>query len=186
MLEKYLDFLNKRYHDSFRKATDDEINNLVSLGKNQLPEEFIELYRNAMPVKEIEISGIVFYPAERIIAENTDYVPGANILPYGLFTFASTADGDAVCIDLEYKDHTVFQCPCDLLSDETQIAFYKKQMISLPFNYKTITEFSGCIAENIDEFLEMLIYSEIELYSITEIIDNADKSTNHFEEYLKK
>lgn len=171
MLQKYLELIRAKYPDSFREATENEIAALKELAKYELPEEFVEMFRHAMPTEEVEVSGITFYPLRRIIAENTAYVPGVNVSPYGLFAFASTADGDPVCIDLAHETHTVWHCPHELLSDGEQICFYKGEPIALPFNYDTITDFSGCIGEDLDEFLEMLITCTIELYTLTEIID---------------
>ncbi len=171
MLEKYLQFIKAKYPHSFREATDEEIAQLKKLTKYELPEDFIAMFRGAMPTETVEVSSITFYPLERIIAENTQYVPGANVSPYGLFAFASTADGDPVCIDLVHEDHTIFHCPHDLLSDGKEISFYKDEMITLPFNYDNITEFSGCVGEDLDEFLEMLMTDTIDLYTTTQIIN---------------
>ena len=171
MLQKYLEFIRAKYPHSFREATEEEIAALKGLAKYELPEEFVELFCHAMPTEEVKVSSITFYPLARIIAENTQYVPGVNVFPYGLFAFASTADGDPVCIDLVHDTHTIWHCPHELLSDGGEIDFYKEELISLPFNYDTITDFSGCIGEDLDEFLEMLITRTIELYTVTEIID---------------
>lgn len=171
MLQKYLAFISHKYPNSFRQATDEEIAQLKELAKYKLPEEFVALFRSAMPTEAVEVSSITFYPLERIIAENTAYVPGVNVAHYGLFAFASTDDGDPVCIDLVNEPHTIWHCPHELLSDGEQIYFYKKEPIALPFNYDTVTDFSGCIGEDLDEFLEMLITNTIELYTVTEIID---------------
>lgn len=171
MLQKYFKFIGAKSPHSFREATDEEMDKLKELAGRELPEDFVELFRHAMPTEEVEVSDITFYPLERIIAENTEYVPGRNVSPYGMFAFASTEEGDPVCVDLVHENHTVFHCPHELLGDGKEISFCKDEMITLPFNYDTVTDFSGCIGEDLDEFLEMLITRTIELYTVTEIID---------------
>ena len=44
-----------------------------------------ETYMKHIPAEDAESGEIVFYGIKRIIEENTDYVPGANIHPLGLY-----------------------------------------------------------------------------------------------------
>lgn len=158
----------------FEKGDEKEIQQLVELGKRKLPKEFINIYQEAMPIDEVEIyNDIVFYPFERIQEENVEAVPGINIYPYGLLTFASTLDGDAICIDLNDKNCAIYQCSHSLLADEEEISFYKEKMICKEFTYENIIKFSMKLADNFMEFIEKIMNENLEIYDVIEsVIDD--------------
>lgn len=158
----------------FEKGDEKEIQQLVELGKRKLPKEFITIYQEAMPINEVEIyNDIVIYPFERIEEENADAVPGINIYQYGLLTFASTLDGDAICIDLNDKNGVIYQCSHSLLADEEEISFYKEKMICKEFTYENIIKFSMKLADNFMEFIEKIMSENLEIYDVIEnVIDN--------------
>ncbi|MCH5185179.1 MAG: SMI1/KNR4 family protein [Oscillospiraceae bacterium] len=170
MVKKFINFLNNLQGASLRAAADDEIRKIKGLSE-KLPDVFVEIYSQAVPENKLEYEDFVFYDIDRIYAENTDMVPGVNILPFGLFTFASTFDGDAICVDLNIPDLPVYQCSHSLLSDETEINYYKKDMITLAFNYENILKVSPKLADSLSDFVNKLINNDTETYSVTDIID---------------
>ena len=170
MVNKFINFLNSIEGASLRAATDDEIRKLKELSE-KLPDVFVEIYSQAVPENKIEYEDFVFYDIDRICVENTVAVPGANILPFGLFTFASTFDGDAICVDLNVPDLPVYQCSHDLLGDGTKISYYTKNMITLAFNYENILKVSPKLADSLSDFVSKLINNNTETYSVTDIID---------------
>ena len=169
MVKKFIEFLSNLEGASLRAATDDEINKIKELSE-ELPDVFVEIYSQAVPEDELEYEDFVFYDIDRICIENTDAVPGANILPFGLFTFASTFDGDAICVDMNDSELPVYQCSHSLLSDENEISYYKKTMISLEFNYDNIIKVSPRLADSFSDFVDKLINNDTETYSVTDMI----------------
>ncbi len=74
----------------FAAATEDELNQLSELCGGDMHEAMYRFFSECMPQAEIELGNLVFYPLSRILAENSDYVPGCIIKPFGLVTIAST------------------------------------------------------------------------------------------------
>lgn len=172
-MEKFIKFLKRKYKNSFVEATDNEMKQLTEFGKGKLPSELLEVYHTMMPNTNIEIGDFTMYPIQRIKAENFDAVPGVNIYPYGLFTFMSTYDGDAICIDLNNENGAIYQCSHSLLSDDKKIYFYKHKMVNLEFTYENIIKCSVKLANNYREFIEKLIDKRLYAHSVVQtVIDN--------------
>ncbi|MDP4147268.1 MAG: hypothetical protein Q8936_22810 [Bacillota bacterium] len=173
-MNKFIEYLKEINSSMFEKGDEKEIQQLEELGKKKLPKEFIMVYQEAMPIDNVEIyNDIVLYSFNRIKEENLDAVPGANIYPYGLLTFASTLDGDAICIDLNDKSSPIYQCSHSLLSDEEEISFYKNKMISKEFSYDNIIKFSIRLANNYREFVEEIMMASLEIYDVVgNVIEN--------------
>ena len=169
MTTKFIHFLSNLEGASLRAATDDEIKKLKEL-TDKLPDVFVEIFSQAMPEDDLEYEDFEFYGIDRICIENVDAVPGANLLPFGFFTFASTFDGDSICVDLNDPDLPVYQCSHSLLEDETEISYYKKEMITLAFNYENIVKVSPKLADCFSDFVDKLINNDVETYSVTDII----------------
>lgn len=167
-LYKFLESLN---NISFEKATEKDREKLQELSSGKLPEIFREVYWETYPADNVEYGDFVFYGVERMCEENTDYIPGANLLPLGLFTFASTFDGDSICFDLNDSDFPVYQCSHSLLSGEEDITYYKDKMHELPFNYENVIKVAPKLAESFDEFVRKLLSGEAITYSVTEMIE---------------
>lgn len=171
MINKFIKYLNEIDSVMFEKADEKEIQHLEELGKRKLPKEFIRVYQEAMPIDEIEIyDDIVLYPFDRIEEENIGAVPGVNIYSYGLLIFASTLDGDGICIDLNDKNGAIYQCSHSLLEDEEEISFYKGKMICKEFSYENIIKFSIKLADNYREFVEKIMDESLEIYDVIENI----------------
>ena len=173
MTDEFLTFL-KDNGGSFRKAADDELKKLDKLSEIGLPDSFKKFLSQHVLNNELEFEDeYVFYGIDRMYEENFDYVPGANIYPLGLLTFSSTLDGDAICTDIHDDTYPVRQCSHDLLSDEEEISYYKKEMITLNFNYENVMKVSPLLADGgFDGFVEALKKEEAGTYSVTEILAN--------------
>ena len=169
-MNEFYNFLKDIKGISLRTPTAEELAKLEKISSNKLPALFTEVYADIMPIEEVEFSDFVFYNINRIYDENTDYVPGANLLPYGLFTFSSTFDGDSICIDLNDHNAPVYQCSHSLLSDRSGISYYKKEMITLEFNYENIIKVSPKLAGSFSEFIKKLVNNDVTTYSVTDII----------------
>ncbi|MCM1506437.1 MAG: hypothetical protein NC177_04790 [Ruminococcus flavefaciens] len=153
----FLNFLKKIDGISFIKPNDDELLKFKEISSDRLPDIITEVYTTAMPDGEFEFSDFVFYGINRLYDENINYVAGANIFPFGFFTFASTFDGDSICIDLNDDNLPVYQCSHELLGDETEIYDYDKDK-SLDFNYDNIIKVSDKLAGSFTEFINDLLH----------------------------
>lgn len=172
MTKEFVDFLSTIEGTSFRAAMDDEIAKLKELSDNRLPDDFIEIYSKSVLENKVEYGDIVFYGIGRMYDENTAYVPGTNIFSLGLFTFASTFDGDSICIDLNDTKLPVYQCSHELLCDETKISYYKKgEMRTLEFSYENVIKASPKLADSISDFIRKLIDNSVETYGVIDMID---------------
>lgn len=158
MENQFYKFLQSLEDISFISPNKDEIEKLLDLSSHKLPDMFIEVYSKKVPDDEAEFEDFVFYGIDRIVDENTDYIPGANLLPYGLFTFASTFDGDSICFDLNNPDFPVYQCSHSMLCDESEIYYYHKgEMQTLDYNFENILKVSHKLADSFDEFVNKLL-----------------------------
>lgn len=174
-MQDFMKFLKKKRKDGFAPAKEEEIQQLVEMGKGKLPNEFLEGYKNMMPEHEIEIKDIVIYPMSRMKEENFDAIPGINIYPLGFFTFASTLDGDAICIDLNDKNGAVYQCSHSLLSNGEKISFYTNKMVSLDLSYENVIRCSVKLANSYMEFAKELRKGRIIAFNVVRfVIDNYE------------
>lgn len=171
MDNNFLKFLESLEDIELVNSSEEEKKEIVALANNKLPKLFWDFYSNKMPAEDVEFEDFVFYGLERMIEENTDYVPGCIVLPYGLFTFASTLDGDAICFDLNQENFPVYQCSHSLI-DEDEISYYTDKMHELETNYDNILKVSPRLANSFDEFVEQLQNEEMETFSVSEIINN--------------
>ena len=161
MNNQFYRFLSSLEDISFRKPTDEELQKLKEISSGKLPGLFMEVYTTAMPEEDAEFEDFVFYGIERMYEENTDYIPGANILPFGLFTFASTFIGDAVCMDLNDPQFSVYLCSHEFLCDEEEICCYEEKMEHLPFTYENVLKVSHKLADSFAEFVKLLAAGEL-------------------------
>ncbi|MDE6781063.1 MAG: SMI1/KNR4 family protein [Ruminococcus sp.] len=158
MDNKFYCFLQSLDDISFVQPITDELNRLYELSSGKLPEMFIEVYSQTVPECEVNFDSLVFYDIKRIIDENTEYIPGANILPFGFFTFASTLDGDGICFDLNNKDFPVYCCPHEIFCDENEINYCDNgKILTAELNYSNIIKFSHKTADSFEEFIDDLI-----------------------------
>lgn len=144
-LESGIKELNEK--GKFAPATEEELNQLSDLCDGIIPEVLHKFFSECMPQEEVEIRNLVFYPLSRILAENSDYVPGCIIKPFGFVTIASTLDGDAFAVDITSPECHVYQCSHSLISEDG-ISFYaKKAMVHYDLNHENIAKSSLKIAK---------------------------------------
>jgi hypothetical protein len=99
---------------SLGSATEADLRRLADVGA---PESIVSFYRQYEPKAAAEIGNARLWPIVDIIAENTDYVPGADLRPHGFVTFATTIYGDAYCFDTGLSEHQS-DAPVVLMSHE--------------------------------------------------------------------
>ena len=78
-------------------ASESTVEQLRTLGA---PQQVLDFYRQHDPRECAQIKFARLWPAKELIEENTNYVPGADLRPRGLFVVGTTGSGDAYCIDL--------------------------------------------------------------------------------------
>ncbi len=169
--EKVKDYLNGCVGVTCEKVSDESVKLLVDLFDGKIPELLLDMYKEYVLAEEIECGEVVLYGIDRIVDENKDYIPGANIYPLGLFTFASEMDGDSICFDSNDPAFPVYQCSHSLLDDEEEICFSKDGKIqSISFSYENVIRISTRLSDSFDDFIEKLLDDDIELLSVTEMI----------------
>lgn len=171
MENHFYKFLKSRRGIKFTIPSDSDIDKMKTLAANKLPETFLDVYTKSVPKGEVEYKDFVFYGISRVIEENTQYIPGVNLLPFGLFTFASTFDGDSICFDTNSPSFPVFQCSHSLLSGEDDICWYKEKLCTLPFNYENVLKIAPRLADSFDEFVLKLLSGKAKTFSVTDMID---------------
>ena len=171
MENQFYKFLKSREEIKFTTPSDSDIEKMNTLAANKLPETFLDVYTKSVPKQDVEYKDFIFYGISRIIEENTQYIPGANLLPFGLFTFASTFDGDSICFDTNSPSFPVFQCSHSLLSGEDDIFWYKEGMHTLPFNYENVLKIAPKLADSFDDFVLKLLSGKVRTFSVTDMID---------------
>ena len=172
MANAFDEFLGSIDDISFEETSDEDYKKLSDLFSDTIPDMLAETYRKHVPAEDAESGEIVFYGIKRIIEENTDYVPGANIHPFGLYTFASSLNGDSIFFDSNDPLFPVYQCSPDLLGDGDEISFYKGGMKSLPFDHDNVLKVSAKLSDSFEEFVSALIDDDIELFSISEMLED--------------
>ena len=173
MKNDYNKFLEGLEGIEFVKTSDEDIARLKELFSDKIPEILLETYAEHVPADDVEFGDFVFYGIDRIIEENSDYVPGANIHPFGLFTFASTFDGDSICFDSNNSAYPVYQCSHELLGDEDEISIYKEgKFHDMPFTYENVIKVSACLADSFEDFATDLLNDDAGTYSVTEMLED--------------
>ena len=170
MANAFDEFLKSIDGITFEETSDEDYKKLMDLFSDTIPDMLAETYKKHIPAEDAESGEIVFYGIKRIIEENTDYVPGANIHPLGLYTFASSLDGDSICFDSNDPLFPVYQCSPDLIGYEDEISFYKGGMKSLPFDHDSVLKVSARLSDSFEEFVTALTDDDIELFSVSEMI----------------
>lgn len=172
MNNPFYNFLKSLEDVSFDTPDESGVKEIMTLSSGKLPKIFIECISKYVLADEVEYEDFVFYGIDRMVEENTDCVPGANLLPLGLFTFASTFDGDGICFDCNDSRFPVYQCSHSLVDGEDDISYYKNgKMYELPFNYENVIAVSPKLAISFDEFVSKLQSGEVETFSVSEMIE---------------
>ena len=89
----------KKTGSEFGRARAEDLKHLVEFG---LPPSVIEFFVAHEPLECVEGAARLL-PLARILEENTDCVPGCNIIKHGYVVFSTTYCGDTYCFDLNYQ-----------------------------------------------------------------------------------
>ena len=140
---------------------------LEDLKNYSLSPEVISFYKKIHPTDGINLGADVglcgSYTLKR---ENTECAPGAYLIKYGVFTFASTTGGNAICMDLHIKtngepriiivDHSVFSNEEIMLLNKDGTVTFEK------LSYAVIYKYTVEISSTFLDFLDMLKNNKID------------------------
>ena len=90
--------------ECFSKPNETEISYLKSLN---LPKEVADFYVDNNPIDIIDINDVRLLPVSGIIEENTNYIPGYLLSPFGYSVIASTIEGDVYCIRYTANEYSI-------------------------------------------------------------------------------
>lgn len=150
---------------------------LIDLKNYFIPEKVIDFYKYFSPKNNVTLYGDVrLLSLKDIKLENTELVPGALLVKYGLLTVATTLGGSAICMDLNkltnneprviIADHSIFNNRCIRVFEADPIsrtAEIKRYYLS----YEVIDRYCPQISETFSGFLENLsnkVFDDIEDY----------------------
>jgi hypothetical protein len=143
--QKLADAIAKRADTPLRPASEDALAQLATLG---LPTSVVDFYRVFEPSRYAEIADVRLWPIPEIVAENRDYVPGADLFPHGLVVFASTIFGDAYCFDVAEAGPPVVLMSHEVIFED----------MALP----RIKALRKQVAPNLETFLEKFLVGSLE------------------------
>lgn len=154
MSNPFYDFLASLEDMVFQTPEKEAVEKLLTLTQGRMPEMFADVYTKQEPLGEAASADFVFYGLGRMADENTEYIPGANLLPLGLFTFASTDDGDSICFDMNDPAFPVYHVSHETMNGEDDIMFEENgKWQSVPFNYENVVRYAHKIADSFAEFV---------------------------------
>ena len=139
---------------------------LIMLKNYNFPKKIIDFYREYSPSRNLIIhGGINLFSLNNMKKENSDLAPSAYLIKYGVFAFANTFGGNAICMDLNMisegepriiiADHSVF-------CDKELYIFRNGQMENLELSYDVIKEIAPQICSKFTNFLEMAANEEFD------------------------
>jgi hypothetical protein len=149
--QEVADAIAKRAEVLLRPASDDALAHLAVL---ELPMSVVDFYRRFEPSTYAEIADIRLWPIPDILAENRDYVPGADLFPHGLVVFASTTSGDAYCFDI-----------CEA---GPPVVLMSHELIFADMTLPQIKALRKRVAPDFDTFLQMFADGSLETQPIDE------------------
>ena len=135
---------------AFGPSSEEDVAALAALG---MPAEIADFFRQTGPEDLAEIAGARLWPAEELVVENTQAVPGAYISPHGYVVIGTTEFGDTFCLDTASPaaDGTVsvVLMPHEAAFDE----------MSVP----EVARYRLKVAENFGDFLDRFAAGSLEL-----------------------
>jgi hypothetical protein len=134
--------LKKADGGSLHPASEDDLEQARLFG---FPGVLIDFYRESAPDGPtgcVELDQRI-WSVQNAIAENRDYVPGADLFPLGYVVFASNKFGDAYCIDMFHVgpsgEYTVVLFPHDVIDDGASL--------------EDVEQYRLTVATNLEDFL---------------------------------
>ena len=134
--------LQKADGGSLHPASGDEIEEAKLFG---FPAVLIDFYRENAPDAgdgRVELDQRI-WSVQNAIAENRDYVPGAELFPLGYVVFASNRFGDAYCIDTIHNT----------ASGEYSIALFPHDEVEEGASLEDVEPYRLLVASNLEDFL---------------------------------
>jgi hypothetical protein len=134
--------LKKVNSGSLHPASEGDIERARLFG---FPGVLIDFYRESAPDAAAECVELDqrIWSVQNAIAENRDYVPGADLFPLGYVVFASNKFGDAYCID---KIHVGS-------SGEYSIVLFPHDVIEDGASLEDVEPYRLTVATNLEDFL---------------------------------
>lgn len=147
---KKIAIIKQKTKGRFQPASEEDLQRLRAICPN---EEVLTFYRKYEPQGTVE--GMVrLWSIVDILQENSEYVPGCELIKHNYVTFASTLSGDAYCFDLNMKKTINGHTP--------RITLFAHD---IPFENRSkgfVDSLSKTVAMNLDDFLQKFIDEKID------------------------
>ena len=98
------EILTKKIVEADLGYTFEPSSNYSDLKTLGLPNEIIDFYKKFNPTRYRDGGPARLCGIDKIISENSEYVPGCDTSPQGIIVIATTFCGDGICINLNNKD----------------------------------------------------------------------------------
>ena len=131
---------------ALRPASASDLAQLRALGAPPTLVAFYELFE---PAEGIEFKQVRIWPASRIVEENRDYVPGADLHHHGYVVFATTEYGDTYCFDPSEPGPSVIIMTHEVSFDELAADEIKK------YRKVVAADFTDFLQRFLDEQLDI-------------------------------
>lgn len=123
-LEDLIEQISEETNIAFAPATSGDLDALARLG---MPSMIVAFYRKLEPRDCVEVDDVRLWPIQDVVRENTDYVPGSDLVRHGFIVIASTTSGDAYCLDCSVPgDIPVVLMPHDISFGKLSLEGVKK------------------------------------------------------------
>jgi SMI1 / KNR4 family (SUKH-1) len=134
--------LKKANGGALQPASQDEIEQAWLFG---FPELLLDFYRENAPDPALPCVALDqrLWTVGNAVAENRDYVPGAELFPLGYVVFASNRYGDAYCIDTIHAG----------ASGEYPVVLFPHDVIEEGATLDTVEKYRLTVAANLEDFL---------------------------------
>jgi hypothetical protein len=134
--------LKKANGGALRPASHDEIEQAKLFG---FPKVLLDFYVENAPDPALPCVALDqrIWTVENAIAENRDYVPGAELFPLGFVVFSSNRYGDAYCVDTVNPGH----------NGEYPIALFPHDVIEEGSTLENVAKYRLVVAVDFEDFL---------------------------------
>jgi hypothetical protein len=143
--EKLVEKLSADTDIAFGPATPADLEALEGL---KVPPEIVSFYRRFEPQEYVELGEVRLWPIGDILRENTNYVPGCDLIPHGYIVFASNLFGDSYCFDINQMNESG-QAPVVLMAHDEPWSEFDADYIA-----EYIEEARLKVADNLEDFLQ--------------------------------
>lgn len=134
--------LKKANAGTLQPASEDDLEQARRFG---FPSLLVDFYSESAPesnVAYVELDQRI-WSVQNAIAENRDYVPGADLFSLGYVVFASNKFGDAYCVDMVHTD----------ASGEYPIVLFPHDAIEDGATREDVEKYRLPVAANLEDFV---------------------------------